>query len=315
MKVIEFLEKANKTLFSFEIIPPTRGGSIDRIFNLVETLMPFDPPFIDLTSRSAEVYYEDAGEGRMIRYIRRKRPGTIGISAAIKNKFNVETVPHILCRGFTREETEDALIELNYLGINNVLAVRGDELRKDAPDTPGKTRHRYASNLVKQITDMNDGKYVEELIDAVPTNFCIGVGAYPEKHFEAPNMATDINYLKTKVDAGADYIVTQMFYDNKVFFKFVEDCRSAGIDKPIIPGIKILSTEKHLSVIPKNFYVDIPEALSEKVIGQSKEDIVNVGIDWALNQVQELVDANVPCVHFYIMSSAKSAAKVVSQFK
>jgi len=315
MKVIEFLEKANETLFSYEIIPPNRGGSIQKIFHLVEQLMPFDPPFIDLTSRSAEVYYEDAGEGKMIRYIRRKRPGTIGISAAIKNKFNVETVPHILCRGFTREETEDALIELNYLGINNVLAVRGDELRKDPPDEPGRTRNKYASDLVVQIKEMNDGQYVEELLDATQTNFCIGVGAYPEKHFEAPNMSTDIKYLKAKVDAGADYIVTQMFYNNAAYFKFVDDCRAAGIDVPIIPGLKILSTEAHLRVIPKNFYVDIPEELSSQVIGQPKEEIQRVGIDWAMNQVQELVDANVPCVHFYIMSSAKSVAKVVSQFK
>tara|TARA_Y100000590_G_scaffold60971_1_gene65047 strand:+ start:1821 stop:2768 length:948 start_codon:yes stop_codon:yes gene_type:complete len=315
MKVIEFLEKANETLFSYEIIPPNRGGSIDKIFHLVEQLMPFDPPFIDLTSRSAEVYYEDAGEGKMIRYIRRKRPGTIGISAAIKNKFNVETVPHILCRGFTREETEDALIELNYLGINNVLAVRGDELRKDPPDKPGRTRNKYASDLVVQIKEMNDGQYVEELLDAAQTNFCIGVGAYPEKHFEAPNMSTDIKYLKSKVDAGADYIVTQMFYNNAAYFKFVDDCRAAGIDVPIIPGLKILSTEAHLRVIPKNFYVDIPQELSSQVIGQPKEEIQRVGIDWAMNQVQELVDANVPCVHFYIMSSAKSVAKVVSQFK
>ncbi len=315
MKVIEFLEKANETLFSYEIIPPNRGGSIKKIFHLVEQLMPFDPPFIDLTSRSAEVYYEDAGEGKMIRYIRRKRPGTIGISAAIKNKFNVETVPHILCRGFTREETEDALIELNYLGINNVLAVRGDELRKDPPDEPGRTRNKYASDLVVQIKEMNDGQYVEELLDAAPTNFCIGVGAYPEKHFEAPNMSTDIKYLKAKVDAGGDYIVTQMFYNNAAYFKFVDDCRAAGIDVPIIPGLKILSTEAHLRVIPKNFYVDIPEELSSQVIGQPKEEIQRVGIDWAMNQVQELVDANVPCVHFYIMSSAKSVAKVVSQFK
>ena len=315
MKVIEFLDKANETLFSYEIIPPNRGGSIQKVFNLVEQLMPFDPPFIDLTSRSAEVYYEDTGEGKMIRYIRRKRPGTIGISAAIKNKFNVETVPHILCRGFTREETEDALIELNYLGINNVLAVRGDELRKDPPDAPGRTRNKYASDLVGQIKEMNDGQYVEELLDAAPTNFCIGVGAYPEKHFEAPNMSTDIKYLKAKVDAGADYIVTQMFYNNTAYFKFVDDCRSAGIDVPIIPGLKILSTEAHLRVIPKNFYVDIPEELSSQVIGEPKEEIQKVGINWAMNQVQELVDAKVPCVHFYIMSSAKSVAKVVSQFK
>ena len=315
MKVIDFLEKANSTLFSYEIIPPNRGGSIDKIFNLVEELIPFDPPFIDLTSRSAEVYYEDDGEGQKKRHIRRKRPGTIGISAAIKNKFNVETVPHILCRGFTQQETEDALIELNYLGINNVLVVRGDELRKDPPSSAGRTRNKYASDLVKQVINMNSGIYLEELIESVPTNFCIGVGGYPEKHFEAPNMKTDLKLLKAKVDAGADYIVTQMFYDNKAYFKFVDDCRKCGINIPIIPGIKILSTEAHLRALPKYFYVDIPEALSSNVIGKSKQEIYKIGIEWTLNQVQELIEAKVPCIHFYIMSSAKSVTEVVSKFK
>jgi methylenetetrahydrofolate reductase (NADPH) len=315
MKVIEFLEKANSTLFSYEIIPPTRGGSIDKIFNLVEELMPFEPPFIDLTSRSAEVYYEDADNGKTIRHIRRKRPGTIGISAAIKNKFNLETVPHILCRGFTQQETEDALIELNYLGINNVLVVRGDELRKDPPNSPGRTRNKFASDLVKQVKNMNSGIYLEDLIGSAPSNFCIGVGGYPEKHFEAPNIKTDLKLLKAKVDAGADYIVTQMFYDNNAYFKFVDDCRSVGIDIPIIPGIKILSTEAHLTALPKYFYIDIPERLSSNVIGRSKQEIRKAGIEWTLNQVQELINAKVPCIHFYIMSSAKSVIEVVSKFK
>jgi len=315
MKVIEFLEKANSTLFSYEIIPPTRGGSIDKIFNLVEELMPFEPPFIDLTSRSAEVYYEDADNGKTIRHIRRKRPGTIGISAAIKNKFNLETVPHILCRGFTQQETEDALIELNYLGINNVLVVRGDELRKDPPNSPGRTRNKFTSDLVKQVKNMNSGIYLEDLIGSAPSNFCIGVGGYPEKHFEAPNIKTDLKLLKAKVDAGADYIVTQMFYDNNAYFKFVDDCRSVGIDIPIIPGIKILSTEAHLTTLPKYFYIDIPERLSSNVIGRSKQEIRKAGIEWTLNQVQELINAKVPCIHFYIMSSAKSVIEVVSKFK
>ncbi len=315
MKVIDFLEKASSTLFSYEIIPPNRGGSIDKIFNLVEQLMPFDPPFIDLTSRSAEVYYEDNGMGQTIKHIRRKRPGTIGISAAIKNKFNIETVPHILCRGFTQQETEDALIELNYLGINNVLLVRGDELRKDPISRSGRTRNEYASDLVKQVKKMNEGIYLEDLIETSPTNFCIGVGGYPEKHFEAPNMKKDLKLLKEKVDAGADYIVTQMFYDNKVYFKFVDDCRQAGITIPIIPGIKILSTEAHLRALPKYFYIDIPKVLSSKIIGKSKEEIYKIGLEWTLNQVQELIEAKVPCVHFYIMSSAKSVTEVVSNFK
>ena len=315
MKVIDFLQEASSTLFSYEIIPPNRGGSIDKVFKLVEQLMPFDPPFIDLTSRSAEVYYEDDGKGKMIKHIRRKRPGTIGISAAIKNKFNVETVPHILCSGFTQQETEDALIELNYLGINNVLLVRGDELRKDPISTSGRTRNKYASDLVKQVKNMNEGIYLEELIETVPSNFCIGVGGYPEKHFEASSMNEDLRLLKAKVDAGADYIVTQMFYDNKAYFKFVDDCRLAGITIPIIPGIKILSTEAHLRALPKYFYIDIPDALSSKVIGKSKKEIHKIGLEWTLRQVEELIEAKVPCVHFYIMSSAKLVTEVVSKFK
>ena len=314
MKVIDFLEKANSTLFSYEIIPPFRGGSIDKVFDLVDQLMPFDPPFIDLTSRSAESYYSNKSDLTSKR-IRRKRPGTIGISAAIKNKYNVETVPHILCNGFSKEETEDALIEFNYLGIDNVLAVRGDDLRKDDHNLNSKPGNKYASDLVHQIKNMNNGNYLEDLVESTPSDFCIGVGGYPEKHFESADMLTDIKYLKKKIDLGADYIVTQMFYDNNVFFKFVEDCRSAGIDVPIIPGIKILSLESHLKTIPENFYIKIPDRLSKNVIGQSKEVIKIAGLDWALNQVQELVEAKVPCVHFYIMQSATAVTKVVSEFK
>ncbi|NOZ03318.1 MAG: methylenetetrahydrofolate reductase [NAD(P)H] [FCB group bacterium] len=315
MKVIEFLEKANKTLFSYEIIPPRRGGSIQGVFDLIEQLMPYDPPFIDLTSRSAEVYYEEFPDGMIRRHVKRKRPGTIGLSAAIKNRYNVETVPHILCRGFTREETEDALIELNYLGIDNVLAVRGDDLRQDISNRSGKTRNKYAIDLVKQIKAMNNGQYLEDLVDATPTNFCIGVAGYPEKHYEAPNLSTDIKYLKAKVDAGADYIVTQMYFNNQAYFSFVDRCRAEGIDIPIIPGIKILTKEFHLRTIPRNFYVDIPEKLSEQILEQSQEDITRVGIEWALQQCHELIEAKVPCIHFYIMSSATEVAEIVSQLK
>jgi methylenetetrahydrofolate reductase (NADPH) len=315
MKVIDFLEKANTTLFSYEIIPPKRGGSIDHIFNLIDQLVPFEPPFIDLTSRAAEVYYEELPNGLVKRHIKRKRPGTIGLSAAIKNRYNVETVPHLLCRGFTREETEDALIELNYLGIDNVLAVRGDEVRKDNPNRSDRTRNRYALDLVRQIQAMNQGRYLEDLVDAAPTNFCVGVAGYPEKHFESPNLTTDIRFLKEKVEAGADYIVTQMFYENRVYFDFLERCRAAGITIPIIPGIKILTRESHLRTIPKNFYVDIPEKLSEQVIGRPREEVEKVGIAWALQQCQELIAAKVPCIHFYIMSSAREVAEVVSQLK
>ena len=311
MKITDYLNNSNKTLFSYEIIPPFRGGSIDKVFKLVEELMPFDPPFIDLTSRSAESYYQDDGTGNLVEHIRRKRPGTIGISAAIKNKFNVETVPHVLCNGFSKEETEDALIELNYLGIDNILAVRGDELRK-RKNNQDQIGNKYASGLVKQIQNMNKGKYLEDLIDTNKTNFCIGVGGYPEKHFEASNLERDIETLKYKVDCGADYIVTQMFFDNKIYFQFVDLCRKNGIEIPIIPGVKILSLERHLKALPKHFYLNIPRELVRSVEGKSKSDIKIAGIDWATNQVQELIDYGVPCIHFYIMSSAKSATKVVS---
>ena len=314
MKVIEFLEKANKTLFSYEIIPPLRGGSIDKIFNLVEKLKPLDPPFIDLTSRSAEVFFENSNGNRFKKYIRKKRPGTIGISAAIKNKFNIETVPHILCHGFTKEETEDALIELNYLGIDNLLALRGDELRIDKSASDNPNVNQYASDLVAQISNMNEGIYLESLIDSSRSNFCIGVAGYPEKHFESSSLDRDIINLKKKVDQGADYIVTQMFFDNKVFFKFVEKCKKAGIKVPIIPGIKILSSEAHLTKLPKYFFLDIPYELSNQVIGRDKNEIREVGVKWAQNQVHELLEFGVPCVHFYIMSSAKSVVEVLSEF-
>ncbi len=313
MKITEYLNNSKKTLFSYEIIPPFRGGSIDKVFKLVENLMPFSPPFIDLTSRSAESYYRDSGSGNLIKRVRRKRPGTIGISAAIKNKFNVETVPHILCNGFTKEETEDALIELNYLGIDNLLAVRGDELRQLKNDKKS-TRNIYASDLVSQIQKMNDGTYLEDLIDANKTDFCVGVGGYPEKHFEAPSLEKDLETLKRKVESGADYIVTQMFFDNNVYFQFVDLCRKNGIEVPIIPGIKILSLERHLEALPKHFYLKIPRDLVSSVKGKSKNEIKFAGIDWATKQVQELIDYGVPCIHFYIMSSAKSATSVVSNF-
>ena len=236
---------------------------------------------------------------------------TIGLSAAIKNRYNVETVPHVLCKGFTKEETEDALIELNFLGINNILAIQGDELRKST-DNYGKTHNIYATDLVKQIKDMNSGKYLEELSGATPTDFCIGVAGYPEKHLEAPNIESDLKYLKQKVDAGADYIVTQMCFDNSKYFEFVNRCRDIGVEIPIIPGIKIVTRESHLNNIPRIFHVDIPSELSEKIVGQSKENIYKAGVDWAIKQSRELIEANVPCIHFYIMNTARDVADVVS---
>ena len=315
MKVIDYLKNADKPLFSYEIMPPLRGGSAEKIFRMVEELMPFNPPFIDLTSRSAEVEYIDTPNGQFERHVRRKRPGTIGLSAAIKNRFDVETVPHVLCNGFTREETEDALIELNYLGIHNVLAVRGDDLRRNMT-TNGKTTNKCASDLVCQIQKMNQGEYLDKLLDASATDFSVGVGGYPEKHFEAVDMNTDLMYLKEKVDNGADYIVTQMFYENKSYFDFVEQARAVGITVPIIPGLKIISTKRHLKLIPKFFYIEIPDELGKQVEeAKTNDEVKNIGVNWAIEQTKELYEANVPCIHFYILQSAKQVVNVVQEFK
>lgn len=314
MKVTDIIKEATKPLFSYEIMPPLRGGSAEKIFGMVEELMPYNPPFIDLTSRSAEIEYFDTPSGKFERHVRRKRPGTIGLSAAIKNRFNVETVPHLLCNGFTREETEDALIELNYLDILNVLAVRGDDLRRDV-DTRHKTINHYAKDLVNQIVEMNDGKYLDELLDASATDFCIGVGGYPEKHFEASDLEADLKYLKEKVDAGADYIVTQMFFENKNYFEFVDKARVIGIDIPIIPGLKILTIKRHLEIIPENFFVQVPDSLMSQVEDAKTDlEVKKIGFQWAVDQTKELYDANVPCIHFYIMQSAIQVVNVVKEF-
>jgi methylenetetrahydrofolate reductase (NADPH) len=315
MKVIEHLERASNPLISYEIIPPKRGGSADDMLEVVEELMPFDPPFIDVTSHSAEVTYEQADDGTWKRRVTRKRPGTIGLCAAIEARFGIDTVPHLLCRGFTREETEDALIELNYLGIDNVLAIRGDDKGYSKDIAPNRSRNEYAIDLVRQIDDMNDGEYLEDLVEAEATDFCVGVGGYPEKHFEAPNLTWDIMRLKRKVEAGADYVVTQMFFDNEKYFDFVERCRDVGIDVPIVPGIKILTKKRHLRTLPKYFHTDLPEPLVAEVDAADPEHVEDIGVEWAIKQSEELLDAGVPCIHFYIMSSADTVKKVVSPLR
>ncbi len=315
MKVTEHLNNAKDPLISFEIIPLQRGGDINLLFNIVDVLMKFNPPFIDVTSHSSEVHFEETPNG-IRKKVKRKRPGTIGISVAIKNKYNVDTVPHILCNGFTREETEDALIELNYLGIENVLAVRGDDIGYKKPVPEGRTSNIYALDLVKQVVDMNKGRYLEEdLLDAAPTNFCIGVGGYPEKHFESPNLKSDIKLAKEKVNAGADYIVTQMFYDNRYYFEFLKKCREDGITVPIIPGLKILTGKKQLNSIPKTFYVEIPEGLSSEISEAKPEHVVDIGVEWTAKQCEELLNEGIPSLHFYIMQNAKPIQKLFERLK
>jgi len=315
MKVVELLDRAAEPLISYEIIPPKRGGSIDEVMDVVEQLMPYDPPFIDVTSHSAKVEYVESSDGTWRRRVKRKRPGTIGLCAAIQSRFGVQAVPHLLCHGFTREETEDALIELNYLGVRNVMALRGDDNGYQKPVPDGRSSNEYAIDLVRQIEDMNEGRYLEELIDPAPADFCVGVAGYPEKHYKAPNRTWDILNLKRKVDAGAHYVTTQMFFDNEAYFTFVEKCRDVGIDVPIIPGLKILTRKRHLQLLPSRFHLKIPEALAAEVEAAKPEHVADIGIAWARKQCEELMDAGVPSVHFYIMQRADIVKRVVDPIR
>ncbi len=313
MKVTEHLERADRPLISFEIIPPLRGGDLGSLLRLIEDLMPFRPPFIDITSHAAEVIYDETPKG-IERRVKRKRPGTLGVCALIQNKYHVDAVPHILCRGFTREETEDFLIELRYLGIDNVLAVRGDDSGFVKPLKYGRSANVFASDLVQQVADMNHGKYIEDdLLDADPSDFCIGVGGYPEKHFEAPNLATDVRWTKAKVEAGAHYVVTQMFFDNRRYFAYVEACRAAGITVPILPGLKILTNKAQLSSIPRTFFVDLPAELVDEAEAAKPEQVIDVGVEWALKQTEELLARGVPAVHYYILSSSAAVQRLMQK--
>lgn len=315
MKVTEHLSRASSPLISFEIIPPLRGGNIKTLFALIDDLARFKPPFIDITSHAAEVVYEETAAG-IKRKVKRKRPGTLGICALIQNKYDIDAVPHILCRGFTREESEDFLIELKFLGIDNVLAVRGDDSGYEKPLRDGKTANNYAVDLVAQIAAMNRGHYIEEeLLNAEPTSFCIGAGGYPEKHFEAPNLPSDIRTVKAKVEAGADYIVTQMFFDNAKYFAYVDECRAQGITVPIIPGLKIVTSKKQLKSIPRTFFVDLPAELSAEIESAPDEQSEAIGVKWALKQSEELLNRGAPSLHFYVMQNAGAVSKLMRQLK
>lgn len=315
MKVTEHLARADRPLISFEIIPPLRGGDVKGLLALIDDLTKFRPPFIDITSHAAEVIYEETPQG-LQRRVKRKRPGTLGVCALLQNKYQIDAVPHILCRGFTREETEDFLIELKYLGIDNVLAVRGDDSGFKKPLQYGRSANDYACDLVGQIAAMNHGRYLEQdLLDAEPSNFCIGVGGYPEKHFESANLKLDVRHTKEKVDAGAHYIVTQMFFNNEHYFRYVDACREQGITVPIIPGLKILTSAKQLTTIPRSFYVEIPDALSDEILAAKPEHVADIGIEWALRQSRELLAHGVPALHYYVMQSANAVKKLMANLK
>jgi methylenetetrahydrofolate reductase (NADPH) len=314
MKVIEHLEKANDPIISFEIIPPKRGGDLQQLLSVLDVLAKYNPPFIDITSHAAEVIYEETNSGDFRVKVKRKRPGTLGICALIQHKYNIDAVPHVICNGFTKEETEDFLIELHYLGISNLLAIKGDNSAFQKPVAYGRSINNYASDLVEQINAMNNGIYLEkELLDASPTNFSIGIAGYPEKHFEAPNLSTDLKFTKQKVDAGADYIVTQMFYDNSKFYQYTKLAKEIGIDVPIIPGIKILTSKKQLSSVPRNFYIDLPEDLIDEVMEADDKHTVDIGIEWAYRQVVDLLNNEVPAVHFYVMQRSTPIKKLMKK--
>ena len=316
MKICEILERAKDPFVSFEIIPPARGQSAGEIYEIIDELIEFNPPFIDVTSHAADSYFTEKEDGSYERHIKRKRPGTIGLCAAIRYRYGVEAVPHLLCRGFNRNETEDALIELSYLGIDNVLAVRGDDLGYQQEQIPGRKVNEHSLELVQQIADMNNGQYQEDILNAQNTDFCIGVGGYPEKHPDSPSKATDIRYLKQKVEAGAHYIVTQMFFDNQDYYEFVDLCRQEGIDVPIIPGLKILTTQKQLTLLPKSFSVNIPDDLVNAIEGAgSKEDRVRAGMEHMVKQCEDLLNNGVTNLHFFVMKDKLRVKQVIRDLK
>lgn len=313
MRVIDHLNQAKgKTLFSFEILPPRKGEDINALFHSIAPLMEFKPAFIDVTYHREEFEYRKRPDGLLERVITRKRPGTVGICAAIMNKYQIDAVPHLICGGFTKEETENALIDLAFLGIENVLALRGDAIKAEGKFIPTHNGNEYATDLIKQIQDLNEGVYLDEsLINPAKTKFSIGVAAYPEKHFEAPNMNAELHFLKKKVQLGAEYAVTQMFYDNEKYFSYVAQCREAGIDVPIVPGLKPIATKAQLKVLPSVFHIDIPEELTKAVLAcKDNNHVKEVGIEWSIMQCKELMKKGVPDLHFYTMSKSESTKKI-----
>jgi methylenetetrahydrofolate reductase (NADPH) len=316
MKVIDHIQNAKKTLFSFELLPPLKGHNISGIYKTIDPLMEFNPTYINITYHQEEIVYKKHKSGLLEKKIVRKRPGTVAISAAIKYKYPaVDVVPHLICGGFSKEDTEYALIDFHFLGINNILALRGDPPKGMRNFIPEKDGHQYASGLVSQISDMNRGKYLDdEMEDTTATDFCTGVAGYPEKHIESPNLTTDLKFLKEKVDAGAEYIVTQMFFDNRSYFSFVRNCRDAGITVPIIPGLKPITSLRDLSTLPQVFNIDIPEALVKELTKcKNNEEAFRVGIEWSVTQSKELIDFGVPVLHFFTIGISENIRQIVKR--
>ncbi len=315
MKITEYLEQATSTLFSFEILPPLKGQSLKELLEGIAPLMEFKPPFVDVTYHREEFIYKKHPNGLLEKVSTKKRPGTVGICAALMNRFQVEAVPHLLCGGFSKEETENALIDLSFIGVQNVLALRGDAPKSEGKFVPEENGHEFTRDLVAQIIGMNNGKYLhEETETGFHTDFCVGVAGYPEKHFEAPSMKFDLRYLKEKVDAGAKYIVTQMFFDNQKFFEFERNVRAMGIDIPIIPGLKPITTLSQISMLPRTFFLDLPDALMDELEKCTTNAAVKeVGIAWAIQQSKELVAHGIPVLHYYTMSKADATYKIAKE--
>ncbi|TRZ44390.1 methylenetetrahydrofolate reductase [NAD(P)H] [Robertkochia solimangrovi] len=315
MKVTEHIEQAKgKTLFSFEIVPPQKGSNIEELYKNIDPLMEFNPPFIDVTTSREEFVYIERNDGLLERKITRMRPGTVGICASIKHKYDVDTVPHVLCGGFTREETEYLLVDCQYLGIENVMALRGDAMKHQRYFEKTDGGHAYASDLVKQIKDLSKGQYLHETIDSgILSEFCIGVAGYPEKHMEAPSLESDLKKLKIKVEQGADYVVTQMFFNNQAYFDFVAKAREMGINVPIIPGIKPLAVKRHLQLLPHVFKIDLPEELIRAVEQcKTNSEVRQVGVEWCIQQSKELKAAGVPVLHYYSMGKSDNIHAIAS---
>ena len=315
MKVIEHLKQTQGTHVSFEVLPPLKGKGINALWDHLDPLIEFKPSFINVTYHRSESMFKRKSDGTFEKVEVRKRPGTVGICAAIMNRYKVDAVAHLICGGFSKQETEDALIDLNFLGVDNVLVLRGDAPKNESFFEPEPGGHKYAIELLQQVMDMNNAIYLEEdLKNAVKTNFSIGVAGYPEKHFECPNLQTDLLFLKAKLDAGADYVVTQMFYDNKKYFEYVKACREIGIEAPIVPGLKPITSKKQLTVIPRTFHVDIPEELSTEILKcKTDKDVEEVGTEWLLQQSKELKAANVPVLHYYTLGKPNVILNVVKE--
>lgn len=316
MKITEHIEKSKgKALFSFEILPPLKGQNIEDVYGNISSLLKLNPSFINVTYHREEFQYNEKENGLLEKKVIRKRPGTLGICAAIQYKFNIDTIPHLLCGGFTKEDTENLLIDLNFIGIDNVMALRGDAMKSSHYFTPEQDGHKFAGELVAQINEMNQGKYLNQVEqDQFKTNFCIGVAAYPEKHMESPSPISDFEKLKWKVNQGADYIITQMFYDNQKYFELVDKCKEEGINIPIFPGLKPITGLRQITMIPHRFHLDLPQELVEQLNNcKTNKEAREVGINWSIKQSQELMEYGVPGLHYFSMGKGKAVERIVKE--